>query len=158
LALVVLAFAPVALDMTDVMQSDAVSWRLLFIGGLPTWLVTAFVWRKRAGLGRREEAEAREALVAAATCLNEHRATAGSYPDTIALACGEVARSMAKNRSHRFTYVPKARVAGGQAEKYELTARAVPRSVFIESYFIDDSGAVHATGERRPATASDPAR
>jgi hypothetical protein len=81
---------------------------------------------------------------------------ANAFPASLE-SLGEPARQAgdtAMSGGYSIRYTPKQLDGNGNAHAYELLA--VPRNYGYESFYADQSGAIHATRDNRPATAQDP--
>jgi len=122
----------------------------------------AFIWYvlpERAGNQSRAGVEARvlESLAEFQTALeNFARAENGRYPDS-AEALGASGRLAARNAlgvGYTLQYTPGPAGADGAVRNYSLSAR--PDRYGFRGFYTDQSRAVHATSENRPASAQDP--
>src|SRR5258708_158184 len=132
---------------------------LILIVSVGLYSFIYYVLPERAGNQSRAGVEARvlESLGEFQTALeNFARAEGGRYPDS-AEALGAPGRLAARNAlgvGYTLQYMPGPAGADGAVRNYSLSAG--PDRYGFRSFYTDQTRAVHATSENRPASAQDP--
>jgi len=120
-----------------------------------------FLWfilpEQRGDMSARAETSAREAMSEVRLALENYAAArGGSYPPALEVL-GDAARGPARKtlgEGYELKYTPGTPNADGTVRTYALVAR--PANYGYSNFFLDETGVVRATREKRPATAQDP--
>ena len=137
------------------LASVLVRWAVLLAA---LWGLLWFVLPQRVG-DRSAQAEARavEALREVRAALTAYaEAQGGAYPASLE-ALGERGRKpaqLAQSEGYRLEYTPGPPSPDGIVRSYALLAR--PGNYGYRNFYTDETGALRATRENRPATAHDP--
>jgi hypothetical protein len=108
-------------------------------------------------LREQEETTASKALHEIRTALSQYALTSGDqYPAALGTLGDRVAQPLqeARNESYEVIYTPKLSEKNAAITGFELWAN--PGKTNLRSFYIDESGALRATRENRPANSEDP--
>lgn len=121
------------------------------------WAIVWFVLPPRPGTSKPEaEKSALVALGNLRTALASYSAATGGYPSSLESlgASARAAAQAAQNAGYDIQYTPGTVSDDGLIKNFAVTARA--GNYGYRSFYLDETGAVHATRENRNATAADP--
>jgi hypothetical protein len=121
------------------------------------WAIVLFVLPPRPGTSKPEaEKSALAALDDVRSSLAAYAAATGGYPSSLETlgATARTAAQDAQNAGYDIQYTPGPASADGLIKSFSLVAR--PGNYSYRNFYVDESGAIHATRENRAATAADP--